>query len=116
MQYDSEVSEADREYARSFRWTTIVINQDLKCERHRDANNVGLSAILAVGPHKGGDLRYWPNDGCKSPVSTLSLDDCQLLKVSKGIRFFDGRKAHETTEFKGKRTSIIWYLVKTLMH
>ena len=112
MQYDTSASESDREYAKNFRWTTIVINQDLKCERHRDTNNVGLSAILAVGPHKGGDLRYWPHDDGKLPVSALSLDDCQLLKVSKGIRFFDGRKAHETKEFRGKRTSIIWYSVK----
>ena len=112
IMHDVTVPLERRRMAEEFRWTSIVVNQDLKCARHRDGNNAGLSAIIAVGPHRGGNLLYWPYDDRKQTLGSLSLNHCTAMKVSKRVQFFDGRNAHETQDFFGKRTSIVWYAVK----
>ena len=41
-------------FAKNFRWSSVCVNQNLQCKRHRDRNNLGMSAIIAIGPHRGG--------------------------------------------------------------
>ena len=103
--YDEET----KKNAAAFRWTTITINQDVKCKRHRDRNNVGLSAIIALGNFKKGQLNWWPNDSRSGPVMSLDDSESCKLNVKDRVRFFDGRNAHETCEFRGVRTSVIWF-------
>ena len=106
---DPSESEERRRDASSFRWSTVVVNQDLKSSRHRDSNNAGKSAIVALGRHSGGQLRWWPGDNRTKPLTTLIVGDSVLLPVKNQLQFFDGRRAHETMKFSGKRTSIIWF-------
>ena len=106
---DASETELRRRYASEFRWTTIVINQDLKSLRHRDRNNAGLSVITALGQFRDGQLRWWPDDKCVVPVTRLSDEGSMVVNVKNRIEFFDGRCAHETLDVVGKRTSIIWY-------
>ena len=44
---------------KGFVWSSICINQDLMCRRHRDTHHEGMSAIIARGHFKGGKLRHW---------------------------------------------------------
>ena len=106
---DESASEERRKQASEFRWTTFNINQDLKSLRHRDRNNAGLSAIIALGRFRQGQLRWWPDDTRSVPASQLTEQGSKIVNVKDKLQFFDGRCAHETMEFDGSRTSIIWY-------
>ena len=34
---------------KEFHWTSFTVNRNLQCMRHRDSNNMGESAIIALG-------------------------------------------------------------------
>ena len=71
--------------------------------------------IIALGPFKGGGrLRYWEDDtgaGHGAP-ETLPPDVAKELRILRKLQVFDGARAHETTLFRGKRTTVTWYSVK----
>ena len=90
-----------------FRFTTITLNQDFCCPRHRDRNNAGPSAICAAGPFPGGALRYWDRDGRSGPDSRLDPADAVDLRLRQKVWLCDGTKAHEVTPFDGQRTSVV---------
>ena len=86
----------------NFHWTSICINQQVLCKRHHDKHNEGMSAIIALGHFKGGKLRYWPEDlGAPHSPDDLLSSDAQDLRIKRKLQIFDGRRAHETTAFKG---------------
>ena len=71
-----------------------------------------MSAIIAFGSHTKGGLRYWPHDSRSGSVANLNVCDSVLLDVNGRLQFFDGRLAHGTQNYKGKRTSVIWFAAK----
>lgn len=40
----------------NFKFTTITLNKNFKCEPHRDGENVGVSYIIGFGDYKKGEL------------------------------------------------------------
>jgi hypothetical protein len=46
-----------------FRYTSIVVLQNSACPVHAGKNNMGLSAIITLGDHSGGELWVYNDDG-----------------------------------------------------
>jgi len=96
----------------SFSWSTFTINRGWMSERHRDTNNVGPSAIVSFGRHRGGELRWWPNDYPGGVLGKLQNDQSELVDPFHQVCYFNGTKAHETCHFEGNRVSLIFYELK----
>ena len=79
-------------------FTSIQVNDSLKCARHRDAHNVGDSYIVAFGDYQGGDLILHKVEG----TVQHNIKHRPLL--------FDGGKIdHETADFTGRRWSLVFH-------
>lgn len=79
-------------------FTSIQVNDSLKCARHTDKHNVGQSYIVGFGPYQGGALMLYLPEGQKE----FNIRHRPLL--------FDGSKIeHETTDFTGRRWSIVFH-------
>ena len=42
----------------------------------------------------------------------LRPEDAEILQTRNKVAMFDGRRAHEVTEFTGRRTSVVWFASK----
>ena len=95
-----------------FCFTSVQINVEVWCARHRDSGNLGPSVIKTVGDYRGGLLKVWPRDRMLCTVGELS--DSQAVRLNpRRWSEFDGRKAHETEAFSGSRVSFVFYTTST---
>ena len=69
------------------RWSSICINQDLQCQRHRDQGNEGLSGTIALGKFRGGQLHYWEDDLGAGNGSVDCLQEIEPKKLSIHNKF-----------------------------
>ena len=90
-----------------FEWASITLNSNYPASRHGDANNCGLSCILAVGQFSGGGIMVWPKDDRKRSPSTLKEFDSKTYDSRRNM-CFDGTQAHQTEPFTGDRESLVW--------
>jgi hypothetical protein len=79
-----------------FKYTSIVVLQNSKCPVHVDKNNMGVSAIITLGDHIGGELWVYNDD--RSPLMCRNTP-----------HLFDGKVPHATMPFKGERYSVVFY-------
>ena len=102
------------EFEMNWRCSSITMNGSFASKRHRDENNVGPSAIRAFGSTSGGDLDFWPTDPGKVPVEELNPANSVRLAINDAnlVHVYDGRKAHEVTEYRGDRFSLIFFMRK----
>ena len=82
---------------------------------HRDGNNAGASFIVGLGDYKRGRLLYWAQDNHKRSLVELSQIQPEYMNVKEQPEIFDGRRAHATEDFEGKRYTIIFYAIKDWM-
>lgn len=80
-----------------FEYTTIQVNKNLQSAPHRDKNNVGASAIIGLGPYRGGELVV-VRDGRERCHDVRN----QLLR-------FDGHDLHYTRPFVGTRYTVVFF-------
>jgi len=93
-----------------FPCTSISVNSSYAARRHRDRNNAGPSLLRCFGTFSGGNLRYWPEDDGTCPVKDLTGGESIVLKAKKSTVVFDGRRAHEVTNFQGReRFSLVFF-------
>ena len=79
-----------RVLADGFRWTSICVNQNLCCKKHRDRNNEGMSAITALGPFTGGGrLKYWEDDLGAGHGSAHDLPDDKAMELRTFVQASD---------------------------
>jgi len=90
------------DYDPSFKFTSIQVNDNVLCVKHKDANNVGISYIIGVGDYEGGELRLWNEKGTQ-------YEDIDIH--NKFISFNGSKRFHETLPFSGNRYTIIYYSV-----
>ena len=96
-------------------FTTIVVNYNFQCLRHRDGRNVGPTVLLAIGAFTGGALRLWPGDSGETDVGKLKVADAKVVELEhqKGEPYlFDGNCAHEVLPFEGERFSVMAFSLK----
>ena len=79
-----------------FQYTTICVNKNLVCRRHRDAKNDGQSLIVGLGDYEGGNLYV---EGVK-------------FNIKENPVIFNGyQQEHYNDEIlKGTKYSIIYYV------
>ena len=89
------------DYDPSFKFTSIQVNDNQLCAKHKDENNVGVSYIIGVGDYEGGELRVWNEDGTE-------YEDIDIH--NKFISFDGSKRFHQTLPFSGNRYTIIYYI------
>lgn len=96
-------------------FTTIVVNSNFECQRHRDGKNLGPTVLLALGPFTGGALRVWLGDSGATDVDKLKVADAKVVELEhqKCVPYlFDGNCAHEVLPFEGERFTVMAFCLK----
>ena len=75
-------------------YTSIQVNVNFSCKKHKDVNNVGNSYIVAFGDFVGGDL---------------TIEDKRYDIKEKGLLFNGSELEHCTEPFLGNRISIVYH-------
>ena len=89
--------------------TTISVNVNLSCSRHRGCANEGPSYITAAGDYHGGKLCWWQSDDCRKPYASFGPQDATELDMHGKFEKYNGKQAHEVSDFLGSRTSVVFY-------
>ena len=79
-------------------FNAITVNQNFKCQPHRDKNNQGNSFLIAFGDYTGGELEIHEGErkGLHNINRTPIIDDFSKL-------------LHSVKEFEGERYSLVFY-------
>lgn len=76
-------------------FTSIQVNDSLKCAAHKDKHNQGDSYIVGFGPYTGGELK---------------LKDIGEYNIRHRPLLFNGSEIeHETKDFQGRRWTIVYH-------
>ena len=90
-------------------FSSIQLNKNFACRRHRDQGNAGPSALAAFGTFSRGRLWTWEHDDWCCCLEDLSYAQGALHEVDSLV-YFDGRNAHETEPYVGERFSLVFYM------
>lgn len=83
----------------NFKFSTITLNKNFKCQPHKDGNNVGYSYIIGLGDYENGELNV---EGKKIDIN------------KKFYKFNGSQKEHWVEDWKnGDRYTIVYYENKT---
>jgi len=77
---------------------------------HRDNGNLGPSFIKAFGDFSGGCLEYWPEDA-GGDLMQVPQKEKMPFDLNKGLALFNGNCAHQVSDFKGTRFSVVYFTV-----
>ena len=83
---------------KDFNFTSIIINKNNVCKKHKDKGNVGLSYICGLGDYEKGEL-FINNKG---------------YNIKNKFLKFDGQNEHYSTEYSGTRYSIVYYTLSSV--
>ena len=85
----------------TFKCNAIQVNENTIAERHKDNSNVGFSYLMGLGKYNGGLTKIYKNDDDEKG---------KTYSIKHKILYFDGSKLpHESTPFKGKRYSLVFF-------
>ena len=85
----------------NFNFTSVQINKNFKCNRHKDNVNIGESMIISLGNYEGGNLCIEYEDGLKK------------INIKNAPYFFNGSKYfHFVEEFNGTRYTLVFFNIK----
>jgi hypothetical protein len=79
-------------------FNSITVNQNFRCNPHKDKNNLGESWIVAFGDFEGGELETHNEN-------VITKHDIQY----KPIRRDFSKILHSVSDFKGSRYSLVFY-------
>jgi hypothetical protein len=110
-------------YNPHFRYTHITVNKNLRCKRHTDGGNAGLSYIAGFGNYTGGELIVEEEQQHSSSTSTIANSsrigssgapskpkkEYKLDLKSKFVLFNGKTQPHETCSFSGDRYTLVYY-------
>ena len=82
-------------------WTSITVNQDYKCQPHRDKGNQGETFLVAFGDYQGGELVIHEGD-----LSGTHDIRCKPIKTDFS------KVLHSVKDFTGHRYSLVFYTLK----
>lgn len=94
-----------QEFARKYvdiSWTSITVNQNYRCQPHRDKGNYGNSFLVAFGDYQGGCLQILEGD-----LSGNHDINCKPIKTDFS------KVLHSVQDFTGERYSLVFYNLKT---
>lgn len=77
-----------------FTFTSIIINKNVVCSKHKDKNNTGLSYIIGLGNYTGGE----------------TVVEGEMWDIRNKFLKFDGtNREHWSLPFEGTRYSCVYY-------
>ena len=79
-------------------FNAITVNQNYKCEPHRDKGNIGLSTVVAFGDYIGGNLTIFESELKGSYNINCNPITAQFNNILHGVE-----------EFTGNRYSLVYY-------
>ena len=86
-------------------FTSICLNKNYAAVRHVDKNNEGPSAIVALGPFKGGTLNIWKNK--------KDIGKPKEINIKQRFTIFDGNRPHSVNPYEdGDRYSIVYFTTR----
>jgi len=88
-----------KEKDKDFNFTSIIINKNNVCKKHKDQGNIGDSYIFAVGNYTGGKL---------------FIENKPYNIKNNLIKFNGSKQEHWSKKFKGSRYSIVYYTMNTI--
>ena len=107
-------------YFPDFEWTTLMLNDTTRSDPHVDQGNVGMSVVIIVMPPTGvatAGRSGMQGDGTVSQGMLMYVDDEPEVVARPGqIAMFSGHRMHMSTDYVGKRYSIIAFHHKTFKH
>jgi len=77
-----------------FVFTSVIVNKNNVCKKHKDKGNNGESYIVGIGDYEGGEL---------------VIEDTEYNIKNKFIKFNGCEKYHYNKEFTGTRYSLVYY-------
>ena len=114
-------------YDPNFRYTHITVNKNLRCKRHTDGGNAGLSYIAGFGNYIDGQLLIveevdeqqstsansssgGSGSGTAGSGATTSKPKEYKLDLKSKFVLFNGKtQPHETCAFSGDRYTLVYY-------
>ena len=94
---------------KQFCWSSLQINKNTVSTPHRDAANVGLSAITILGDFEGGEL--YIDDQFLTDSKTARYANGVTMYTGKDEWFtFNGHKTHSSNAARGTRYSIVAFM------
>ena len=92
-----------------FTWTTLMLNDSVKCQAHRDKGNVGMSVAIVVAPVAAGPQSVGAGATTDGWLVYVDEEDNVTEVVAKPgqIAMFSGHRTHRNTDYDFKRYSII---------
>jgi hypothetical protein len=111
-------------YNPHFRYTHITVNKNLRCKRHTDGGNAGLSYIAGFGNYTGGELIVEEEQQHSSSSTSTSANSSRIgssgvpsktkkeykLDLKSKFVLFNGKtQPHETCSFSGDRYTLVYY-------
>lgn len=79
-------------------WTSITLNQNYQCQKHRDKGNEGNSFLVAFGNYQGGRLRVYEGE-------YEGLHDIRHKPIVTDF----SKVYHDVEAFTGNRYSLVFY-------
>jgi hypothetical protein len=110
-----------QKYNPRFQYTHITLNKNLRCKRHTDGGNAGLSYIIAIGKFTGGELQIEPPLSSSATSATVTTTtstkrtatsrlETKIYNLHRTFVLFNGREQpHETLPFTGERYTLVYY-------
>lgn len=79
-----------------FEFTSIHLNKNVVCPRHKDGGNVGLSCIVAFGDYEGCDL---------------ALETGEIININCNALIFNGKEVYHwnTPLLSGTKYSLVYH-------
>jgi hypothetical protein len=104
-------------YFPDFEWTTLMLNDTTRSDPHVDQGNVGMSVAIIVMPPTG-VATAGRSGAASSPQGMLMYvdDEPEVVARPGQIALFSGHRMHMSSDYDGKRYSIIAFHHKTFKH
>ena len=113
-----QVNEIIKRHFPVFTWTTLMLNDSVKRQAHRDKGNVGMSVAIVVVPVAAGHLAVGAGTTTDGLLVYVDKDDNVTEVVAKPgqIAMFSGHSVHRNTDYSGKRYSSVAFHHRSFKH
>ena len=81
-----------------FKYSSILVNNNTVCGKHKDKSNVGKSFLVSIGDY----------DGCKLVIENKSYSTRYQPLIFNGAKF----EHWNTNDLKGNKYSIVYYYIE----
>ena len=97
-----------KDYDPNFKFTSIMINKNIKYKKHIDRYNNNLSYIIGLGDYEGGNLLLYDK---RKNDRNGNGEIVESINIKNNFFKFDGHQYHSTDDFTGERYTIVYYSI-----